>query len=177
MPGYTKMPVDQAAQDVQHSADGSAYEQWVGIGRAAGRRLHRQPPHARVLLVHPGAAEADLAGALRRLAAGVRAAGRTGAGAGISTDRSAKGQADHRGLHVQRDAAWTVAAWLVAHAQAYGISEVRYAGYEWKACGWQYGLAAGQPSPASARPAAVLSPAEVTRADEPPYCDSSRDQE
>ena len=31
VPGYTKMPVDQAAQDVQHSADGYAYEQWVGI--------------------------------------------------------------------------------------------------------------------------------------------------
>jgi len=29
--GYTTMPVYQAAQDVQHSADGSAYEQWVGI--------------------------------------------------------------------------------------------------------------------------------------------------
>jgi hypothetical protein len=34
-----------------------------------------------------------------------------------------------------------VAGWLVANAQAYGISEVRYAGYEWKAAdgsmGWQ----------------------------------------
>ena len=30
VPGYTTMPVDQAAQDVQHSADGYAYEQWVG---------------------------------------------------------------------------------------------------------------------------------------------------
>ena len=31
VPGYTKMPVDRAAQDVQHSADGSAYEQWVEV--------------------------------------------------------------------------------------------------------------------------------------------------
>ena len=31
LPGYTKMPVDQAAQDVQHSADGYAYEQWVEV--------------------------------------------------------------------------------------------------------------------------------------------------
>jgi hypothetical protein len=29
--GYTKMPVEAAAQAVQHSADGYAYEQWVGI--------------------------------------------------------------------------------------------------------------------------------------------------
>ena len=29
--GYAKMPVDQAAQDVQHSADGTAYEQWAPL--------------------------------------------------------------------------------------------------------------------------------------------------
>ena len=45
-------------------------------------------------------------------------------------------------LHVQRSAAWTVASWLVANAQAYGLSEVRYAGYEWKAANGDYGLAA-----------------------------------
>ena len=36
---------------------------------------------------------------------------------------------------------WTVASWLVAHAQQYGISQVRYAGYVWNAAdgsmGWQ----------------------------------------
>src|SRR6202047_1419939 len=31
VPGYTTMPIDRAAQDVQHSADGSAYAQWVGV--------------------------------------------------------------------------------------------------------------------------------------------------
>ena len=44
-------------------------------------------------------------------------------------------------MHVQRDGAWTVAAWLVAHAQQYGISQIRYAGYVWNAAngsmGWQ----------------------------------------
>ncbi len=35
--GYATMPVYQAAQDVQHSADGSAYEQWVSVaGQLAG---------------------------------------------------------------------------------------------------------------------------------------------
>ena len=28
---------------------------------------------------------------------------------------------------------WSVAAWLVSHAADYGISDVRYAGYEWQA--------------------------------------------
>ena len=44
-------------------------------------------------------------------------------------------------VHVQRDGAWTVAAFLVAHAQQYGISQIRYAGYVWNAAngsmGWQ----------------------------------------
>ena len=36
---------------------------------------------------------------------------------------------------------WTVASWLVTHAEAYGISDVHYAGYQWTASagsrGWQ----------------------------------------
>ena len=37
VPGYAKLPVYQAAQDVQHSADGSAYQQWVSVaGQLAG---------------------------------------------------------------------------------------------------------------------------------------------
>ena len=44
-------------------------------------------------------------------------------------------------LHVRQASAWTVANWLVAYAQVYGLSEVRYAGYVWKATkgsmGWQ----------------------------------------
>ena len=52
--GYATMPVYQAAQDVQHSADGSAYQQWTVVARAAGRVLHREVAARRVLLVHPG---------------------------------------------------------------------------------------------------------------------------
>ena len=44
-------------------------------------------------------------------------------------------------MQVKRSSAWTVAGWLVAHAQEYGLSQVRYAGYEWTAAdgsmGWQ----------------------------------------
>ena len=60
----------------------------------------------------------------------------------ISTTRS--GQKDAKSttvLHVERAAAWTVASWLVAHAEAYHLTEVRYAGFSWKAAngtmGWQ----------------------------------------
>jgi hypothetical protein len=57
----------------------------------------------------------------------------------ISTARS--GKKNVTVLHVKRAAGWTVAGWLVAHAQAYRLSQVRYAGFTWKAAngnmGWQ----------------------------------------
>ena len=52
-----------------------------------------------------------------------------------------KGKGSSAVLHVRQAQAWTVANWLVAHAQDYGLSQVRYAGYAWKAAngsmGWQ----------------------------------------
>ena len=60
----------------------------------------------------------------------------------ITTNRSGQKDATSTAvLHVQRTAAWTVASWLVAHAETYRLSEVRYAGFTWKAAngnmGWQ----------------------------------------
>ena len=51
VPGYQNLPIDEAAQDVQHSADGSAYSQWDAHGRTARHRLHRRSAR-RDLLVH-----------------------------------------------------------------------------------------------------------------------------
>ena len=60
----------------------------------------------------------------------------------VSTDRSAKNMDESVAVvRVQRAAAWAVASWLVAYAQQYSISQVRYAGYVWNAtndgAGWQ----------------------------------------
>jgi hypothetical protein len=36
-------------------------------------------------------------------------------------------------VHAARPAlGWAVATWLVTHAAAYGIRDVRYAGYQWR---------------------------------------------
>jgi hypothetical protein len=44
-------------------------------------------------------------------------------------------------VRVEPQEAWAVASWLVTHAQAYGISDVRYNGYQWTASdgsrGWR----------------------------------------
>jgi hypothetical protein len=140
LPGYTKMPVDQAAQDVQHSADGSAYEQWVGIATQLTGYFTGTSP-AEVSCWYTPAGKADLTGALKQLTQTFGPAGKDAVLVGMTTDRSAKKNKEKTVVHVQRDGAWTVASWLVAHAQQYGISQIRYAGYVWNAAdgsmGWQ----------------------------------------
>ena len=142
VPGYARMPVDQAAQDVQHSADGYAYEQWVGVATLLTGDFTGTSP-AGVSCWYAPAGKPDLAGALRQLTQTFGPDGKDGVLVRIATDRSGKKKKDGSVavVHVQRDGAWTVADWLVAHAQQYGISQVRYAGYVWNAAnggtGWQ----------------------------------------
>jgi hypothetical protein len=142
VPGYTKMPVDQAAQDVQHSADGSAYEQWVEVATLLAGYFTGASPGG-VSCWYSPAGKPDLAGALKQLTGTFGPQGTDGVLVGITTDRSAK-KTRVAVVHVQRDGgpmAWTVAGWLVAHAQQYGLSQIRYAGYVWDASngsmGWQ----------------------------------------
>jgi hypothetical protein len=139
--GYASMPVSRAAQDVQHSADGSAYAQWADMaGQLAGYFTGQAPRGVSCWYTPPG--KANLAGAVRRMAQTFGPAGRNAVVARITTVRSeSKKQGSTAVVHVKRSAAWMVAGWLVAQAQAYGLSEVRYAGYMWKAAngsmGWQ----------------------------------------
>jgi hypothetical protein len=139
VPGYTKMPVDQAAQDVQHSADGSAYGQWVSVATALSGYFTGAPA-AGVTCWYTPAGKPDLTGALEQLTQTFGPQGTDDVLVSIATDRSAKKKKDAV-VHVQQDGAWTVAGWLVAYAQQYGISQVRYAGYVWDAsdgsAGWQ----------------------------------------
>jgi hypothetical protein len=142
VPGYTKMPVDQAAQDVQHSADGSAYEQWAQVATLLAGYFTGASPGGVSCWYTPGG-KPDLAGAVKQLTGTFGPQGTHDVLARISMERSDKKKKDGSVavVHVQRDGAWTVAAWLVAHAQQYGISQVRYAGYVWNAAngsmGWQ----------------------------------------
>jgi hypothetical protein len=145
VPGYTKMPVDQAAQDVQHSADGSAYEQWAPMAAQLTGYFTGTSPHD-VSCWYTPPEKADLTAAVRSLDQTFGPPGRNGVVVRITLDRSAVKKGSSAVVHAQRDAAWTVADWLVAHAQADGLSDVRYAGYEWKAAdggaGWQRAVVA-----------------------------------
>ena len=139
--GYAAMPVYRAAQEVQHSADGSAYQQWTDIAGQLTGYFTGKSPHG-VSCWYTPAGRANLAGVERQVRQTFGPAGRKAVVVTISTARSAKKNVKSTAvLHVQRAAGWTVASWLVAHAQAYHLSQIRYAGFSWKAAngtmGWQ----------------------------------------
>ena len=89
VPGYTTMPVDQAAQDVQHSADGYAYEQWVGIATQLTGYFTGTWP-AEVSCWYTPAGRPDLAGALKQLTQTFGPQGKDEVLVRMTTDRSGK---------------------------------------------------------------------------------------
>jgi hypothetical protein len=120
VPRYRHLPIYQAAQDVQRSADGEAYQNYEGYADImAGPFTGNRPrgvwcwyPQARHASPHMSRLRSEL---LRTF-----------------------GQLDFRDgpassvVRVRHPAAgWAVASWLVTHATAYGLTNVRYAGYEW----------------------------------------------
>ena len=72
--GYAKMPVDQAAQAVQHSADGSAYQQWTDIAGQLAGSFTGKSPHT-VSCWYTPSGQANLAGMEQASPPDVRASG------------------------------------------------------------------------------------------------------
>jgi hypothetical protein len=135
VPGYLHLPVYQAAQAVQHSADGAAYSQYQDQARRlalaftghAARSVWCWAPSA-------PAGRAELGAAARALSATF------GPVRGRQADPPATGPA----LLVRAPdpvTGWAMATWLVTHAPRYRIHRVEYAGYRWQASagssGWQ----------------------------------------
>ena len=123
VPNYQTIPVYQAAQAVQHSADGRAYSQYEPQGAAMAGGFSGRLPHA-VWCWYGGtihgrgrlaAAEAGLRKTFGRLRFRHLA------------DPAVQVRARSTGM------AWAVAAWLVANASTFRIKQVTYQGYQWKA--------------------------------------------
>lgn len=138
--GYLDMPVDQAAQAVQHSADGSAYSQYDLMANSLTSAFTGQSPRAVWCWPGPGPQpQPNLSAVGPGLAAvfGTPAAGRPVTS--LSMFRSAKSTTV--AVRVQPAEAWAVASWLVSEAAAYGVRDVHYGGYKWTAQagtkGWQ----------------------------------------
>ena len=150
VPNYTAIPVYQAAQAVQHSADGYAYQQYEQTSAQLTADFTARA-HAVTCWYSPAAQAADenvspkldLHGAAEELDSVFGTPGQGGALAGVTRIRS--GSSDL--VTTAPGAGWTVADWLVAHASSYGITQVSYAGYQWKAqlteTSWQSDPSAG----------------------------------
>ncbi|MGH3245397.1 MAG: hypothetical protein ACRDOI_04175 [Trebonia sp.] len=136
VPGYTTIPVYQAAQDVQKSADGYAYQQFAQTGVLLAAD-YTTTPHAVTCWYNPAtqassqgvSAKLNLHGAAEELDHVFGAPGQGGALTGVSRIRS--GSSDL--ITTAPGAGWAVANWLVSNASSYGITQVSYAGYQWTA--------------------------------------------
>jgi hypothetical protein len=129
VPGYLRLPVDQAAQAVQHSADGSAYQKYSSEAAGLSGAFTGRTPHAVwCWYASSSTRKGDAAPAMTPIRQQlVRTFGRLA----VRQDRAAS-SVTVADVAVRHPAAgWAVASWLVTHATAYGISDVLYAGYRW----------------------------------------------
>jgi hypothetical protein len=140
---YLKMPVYQAAQAVQRSADGTAYMQYQGM--AAGLAAVFTGGRAHAVSCWSASASpkrTDLAAADQELDKTFGAVSEDG------TESAASGGMAQVRV-AQTPTGWEVANWLVTHAASYGIHEVKYGGYQWQASSGYHGWRkdAGPPPP------------------------------
>jgi hypothetical protein len=131
--GYQTMPVYQAAQAVQHSADGSAYIQYERMATEMASAFTGQRGHAVYCWSTAASPRYPDAAAITK--------GLTST-FGQPTAVLARTARRHTMLMpvARPKLGWSVASWLVTHASAYGVHQVRFGGYQWRAAagskGW-----------------------------------------
>ena len=127
VPNYLSIPMYQSAQDVQHSADGYAYEQWESTA-AQLATAYTATPHAVTCWYTPSSrGHPQVAPVETRMPEVFGPAGQAGVLTRVTTGRS--------GIIVsgRADKGWTVANWLMSHASMYGLTKVSYDGWTWSA--------------------------------------------
>jgi hypothetical protein len=136
VPNYSTIPVYEAAQAVQKSADGSAYQEYTQTGALLAAD-YTTAPRAVTCWYNPAqqassqgvSTKLNLHGAAAELDHVFGTPGESGALTGVTRIRS--GSADL--ITTSHGAGWPVANWLVTNASSYGITQVSYAGYQWTA--------------------------------------------
>ena len=142
VPGYTKLPIYQAAQDVQHSADGSAYEQWAWVAGQLSGYFTGQPPHG-VSCWYTPAGSGDLTGAVRQMA---QTFGPPGRKAVVIRDHYGSFGSEEQGKRrgAARPAERGLDGGQLAGSARAGLRPQRstVCRLSVESCGWEYGLAA-----------------------------------
>ncbi|TMR07297.1 hypothetical protein ETD83_01230 [Actinomadura soli] len=132
--GYLDRDLHDAAQRVQRSADGRAYAQHEddGVllaaaftGREAATARCWYPPGKRTASRRPDA--------IREMRRAFGSRLRVGGPSPLTTGAASSPGSWNAVKVTNARAGWAVAAWAVTHAQAYGLTEVRYAGRHWQA--------------------------------------------
>lgn len=119
VPEYTELPVFEAAQAVQRSADGGYYEQHEERSRIMAEAFTgRVGPAVDCWFPPDELAEPDIASAEQELA---RVFGVGPDDPTVSDD------------HVTGDLGWAMALWAVGNAQDYGVAAVTYGAHRWTA--------------------------------------------
>jgi hypothetical protein len=131
--GYATMPVDQAAQAVQHSADGSAYTQYERMATEMTSAFTGQRQHAVYCW--------SLAAGPRHPDVDAIAGGLTSTFGHATAARSRTGPPHTMLIPIGHPKlGWAVVSWLVTHSAKYGIHQIRFGGYQWRAAagakGW-----------------------------------------
>ncbi|GAB3421877.1 hypothetical protein [Flindersiella endophytica] len=134
--GYETAPIDEAAQAVQRSADGTLYAQHEPDARALASSLTGQSPAAFSCTVADPPSEHDPAGLRSELARAF----------GSSATTSSSASSDTMTVPVASGTAaaargWAMAHFALAYGRQFGVSTVSYAGQTWSAqqsdAGWQ----------------------------------------
>ena len=136
VPSYTTIPVYEAAQAVQKSADGYAYQQYAQSGALLAAD-YTTAPHAVTCWYNPATQAADenvspklnLTGAVTGLEDAFGQPGSDNVVTGISRVPSGAAMT----VSASSGSGWALANWLVTNASSYGITQVSYAGYRWTA--------------------------------------------
>ncbi|MFA1540629.1 hypothetical protein [Actinomadura monticuli] len=129
---YLDRDLHDAAQRVQRSADGTAYAQHEPDGRLLATAFTGREPATARCWYPPGKKTASrrpeaLREMRRAFGSRLKVSGPGSLKAGAPSDPDSWNS-------VQPSSAregWAVASWAVTHAQAYGLTEVRYAGKHW----------------------------------------------
>jgi hypothetical protein len=126
--GWQSLPLAEAVQDVQISADGSLYAQHEPEAQALADALQGHVPAG----ISCTFAKPTAVATVSTVAAQVKK------NLPVNPPVTVAGTADVAGSVEVPGAAWQTASWFVANADQLGIAQVGYAGQQWTpAHGWQ----------------------------------------
>ncbi|NYE45703.1 hypothetical protein HDA32_000823 [Spinactinospora alkalitolerans] len=151
IPDYRELPVYEAAQAVQRSADGFAYDQHERRSRAMMSAFTGQDGPAVTCWFEEDAGNAENAGNAE--GAGVAEEGAGPDVAAAQEEMLRVFGTDPAQLPVAEqprtgDLGWAMALWAVTHAQEYGLSSVTYGDQRWSAADGRAGWSAVEGGPA-----------------------------